>query len=120
MSVIEELMAGIDASHLSPATQELLKEFLNDHGSTIQAIGPEVLEQILSSFLSEEKADPAWDNLVEGLDPVAIQSMLTKIGIEMDEQVSQRQALIAKIQSLTAAMETLGIQVLARLLLAAI
>lgn len=120
MSVVDELLAGIDASHLSPASQELLKEFLNDHGSTIQAIGPELLEQVFSSILSEEKADPAWDALVAGLDPVAIQAMLTKIGVEMDELTTQRQALIAKIQSLVSAMETLGVQVLARLFLAAI
>lgn len=120
MTVVEELLAGINASHLSPASQELLKEFLNDHASTIQAIGPDMLEQILGSILSEEKASPAWDSLVAGLDPVAVQTMLVKIGSDLDEQVSQRQALIAKIQSLTSAMETLGIQLLARLFLAAI
>lgn len=120
MSVIEELQAGIDASHLSPATQELLNEFLNDHGSTLQAIGPELLEQILGSFLSEDKADVAWDKLVAELDPVAIQAMLVKIGAEMDEQAAERETLVIKIKSLVAAMETLGVQLLARLFLAAI
>ncbi len=120
MSLADEILAGIESSGLSPASQELLKEFLNDYGNTLQAMGPEILEQILGSVLTEDKASPEWDALVANLDPTALNAMLAKIGVEMDAQVTQRQNAVTQIENLIKALETLGLQLVTRLILAAI